>query len=59
MCSCDCDAPWTRKFPDVSFNDKVVVVFSDGSLKNLKHLYHDNSELHEIDWDSVSQCHEI
>tara|TARA_R100000365_G_C2748096_1_gene78852 strand:+ start:551 stop:727 length:177 start_codon:yes stop_codon:yes gene_type:complete len=53
--------PWERKFPDVEFRDKVVVVYKDGSLENLKHLYLPQSQtiLKEIDWDQVDACHEV
>jgi|6_EtaG_2_1085325.scaffolds.fasta_scaffold465592_1 hypothetical protein len=54
-------APWEQKFPDVEFIDKVVVVYKDGSLENLKHLYLPQSQtiLKEIDWDQVDACHEV
>jgi major membrane immunogen (membrane-anchored lipoprotein) len=46
-------------FPHVSFNDKVAIHFKDGSIVELKHLYHDDSELNEICWANVTDCHEI
>lgn len=46
-------------FPNVSFNDKVAIYFKDGSEIILKHLYFDNSALHDICWADVVDCHEI
>ena len=46
-------------FPWVSFNDKVAIHFKDGSEIILKHLYHDDSALDDINWANVVDCHEI
>ena len=46
-------------FPNVSFTDKVAIHFKDGSIVELKHLYHDDSELNKICWANVTDCHEI
>lgn len=46
-------------FPDVSFNDKVCVVFKDGNQQEFTHLYYDNSELNQLDWADVADCFEI
>ena len=45
-------------FPNVSFNDKVAIHFKDGSVVELKHLYFDDSALHDICWEDVVDCHE-
>lgn len=52
---------WEEKFPEVSFTDKVVVLYNDGSLEKIKHLYLDENQiiLHEIDWDEVAQCFDV
>lgn len=50
---------WKQKFPDVSFTDKICVVFEDGSAMVVKHLYHDDSLLYEINWSNVSEIYEI
>jgi|DEB0MinimDraft_4_1074332.scaffolds.fasta_scaffold212808_2 hypothetical protein len=50
---------WVHKFPDVSFTDKVCVEFGDGSARVFKHLYHDDSELHEVDWQQVVAVYEV
>lgn len=46
-------------FPNVSFNDKVAIHFKDGSVVLLKHLYCNDSALHDICWEDVVDCHEI
>ena len=46
-------------FPDVSFKDKVAIYFKNGSVVELKHLYFNDSELNEICWADVTDCHEI
>jgi hypothetical protein len=38
---------WEEKFPNVSFTDKVAIHFEDGSVLEVKHLYHDKSALTE------------
>ena len=50
---------WEEKFPNVRFTDKVCVYFEDGTDESIKWLYNDTSRLHEIDWDKVTDCHEI
>lgn len=46
-------------FPDVSFRDKICVVFSDGSSKIYKHLYLNSFILKEIEWENVVDCYEV
>jgi len=46
-------------FPDVSFRDKICVVFSDGSSKVYKHLYLNSFILKEIEWENVVDCYEV
>ena len=46
-------------FPDVKFTDKVEVIYKDGSVDKLKHLYFDNLVLKEIDWDEVESVVEL
>jgi hypothetical protein len=46
-------------FPNVSFTDKVAIHFEDGSILELKHLYHDDSGLNTVFWENVVDCHEI
>ncbi len=50
---------WKEKFPDISFNDKIVVVYKDGTEETFKHLYFDTAALDDVDWNSVSECHEV
>ena len=50
---------WKEMFPDVSFTDKVAIRFEDGSVLELKHLYHDDSALNTVFWENVVDCHEI
>ena len=53
------EVPMHKKlFPNVSFNDKVLIHFNDGSKVFLKHLYLDDSALHDIRWEDVLDCHE-
>ncbi len=49
---------WEAKFPDVSFNDKIVVIYKDGTEETFKHLYCGAAELNAVDWNSVAACHE-
>ncbi len=49
---------WQEKFPEVSFNDKVEILFEDGTLETRKHLYLDN-DLSDIDWSRVVECWEV
>ena len=46
-------------FPDVSFRDKICVVFSDGSSKIYKHLYLNSFILKQIEWENVVDCYEV
>ena len=46
-------------FPDVSFRDKICVVFSNGSSKIYKHLYLNRFILKEIEWENVVDCYEV
>ena len=46
-------------FPDVSFRDKICVVFSDGSTEVYKHLYMNSFILKEIEWENVVNCYEV
>ena len=46
-------------FPDVSFRDKICVVFSDGSTEVYKHLYMNSYILKEIEWENVVDCYEV
>jgi len=50
---------WEKKFPEVNFNDKIVVVYKDGTEKTFKHLYFDSTRLDDVDWNSVSEVHEV
>tara|TARA_B100000424_G_scaffold94480_1_gene71148 strand:+ start:2108 stop:2482 length:375 start_codon:yes stop_codon:yes gene_type:complete len=50
---------YKKLFPNVSFNDKVLIHFNDGSKVFLKHLYSDDSALHDIRWEDVLDCHEV
>jgi len=50
---------WEEKFPNVSFTDKVAIHFEDGSVLEVKHLYHDKSALNTVFWENVVDCHEI
>ncbi len=52
------DTIYRDLFPEVSFNDKIVVYFSDGSVEYFKHLYFSEEELEEIDWSKVIKCYE-
>ena len=49
---------WKEKFPEVSFSDKVCIVFKDGTEQIEKHLYLDD-DLSHINWDNVSECYEV
>lgn len=49
---------WEEKFPDVSFTDKICIVFEDGTEQIEKHLYL-GDDLSHIDWDSVVECFEV
>ena len=49
---------WQEKFPEVSFNDKVTILFEDGTEETLKHLYL-HSDLSDIDWSRVVECWEV
>jgi hypothetical protein len=49
---------WQEKFPEVSFNDKVTILFEDGTEETLKHLYLHN-DLSDIDWSKVVECWEV
>jgi len=48
---------WVEKFPDVSFTDKVTILFEDGTEQTEKHLYLDD-DLSHIDWSIVVDCWE-
>lgn len=51
---------YEQLFPHVSFTDKVCVVFKDGTEKVFKHLYHDKSELDDVNWvGAVRDCFEL
>jgi|TARA_R110002012_G_scaffold257110_1_gene437336 hypothetical protein len=52
------NATYKDLFPDVSFTDKIVVVFADGSEETFKHLYMSEEDLEEIDWSKVIECYE-
>ena len=49
---------WQEKFPEVSFTDKVIVIFEDGTEQTEKHLYLDD-DLSHIDWSKVVECFEV
>jgi len=49
---------WQEKFPEVSFTDKVVIIFEDGTEETRKHLYLHN-DLSDIDWSKVVECWEV
>jgi len=53
------DAVWWDLFPSVSFDDKVCIEFKNGESIVLKHLYADDSELFDIDWQNVADCFEV
>lgn len=53
------DTLWEKKFPYVSFNDKVCVEFIDGTEMVCKHLYHDDAVLYDIDWSQVVEVYEV
>jgi len=50
---------WKYKFPDVSFTDKVIVVFEDDSAMVFRHLYHDDAVLYDINWECVKECYDV
>lgn len=50
---------WEEKFEGVSFTDKVMICFKDGTELMLKHLYFDDSALEEIDWETVEAVYEV
>jgi len=45
-------------FPLASFNDKIMVVYADGSEETFKHLYLSTCELDDVDWTKVVECWE-
>ena len=53
------DAVWWDLFPSVNFDDKVCIEFKSGESIVLKHLYADDSELFDIDWQNVADCFEV
>ena len=46
-------------FPNVDFTDKICIKYSDGSEETIRHLYHDDWVLDEVDWSTVVDCFEI
>lgn len=48
---------WQEKFPEVSFTDKVMILFEDGTEQTEKHLYL-HADLSHIDWSKVVECWE-
>lgn len=52
------DNEWNAMFPHVSFTDKVAVII-DGQTKVIKHLYYNDEELNNINWDNVSDCFDV
>jgi hypothetical protein len=57
--SIPCRSIWCCMFPEVSFTDKVVVIYKDGVEEMIKHLYFNNQRLHEIDWSTVDSVYEV
>ncbi len=50
---------WEILFPDVSFKDKICVVYIDGTEEIYKHLYVNSFVLEEINWVNVTDCFEV
>ena len=50
---------WEILFPDVSFRDKICVVYADGTEEIYKHLYMNSFVLKEINWENVIDCFEV
>tara|TARA_R110000751_G_scaffold26104_1_gene70291 strand:+ start:995 stop:1186 length:192 start_codon:yes stop_codon:yes gene_type:complete len=50
---------WQEMFPNVDFTDKIYIEYSDGSAEKIKHLYHDDWVLDEVDWSTVVDCVEV
>tara|TARA_R110000822_G_scaffold4672_1_gene20169 strand:+ start:12081 stop:12239 length:159 start_codon:yes stop_codon:yes gene_type:complete len=49
---------WKEKFPEVTFTDKVTVIFEDGTEQTEKHLFLDE-DLSHIEWSKVVNCFEV
>ena len=50
---------WEILFPNVSFRDKVCVVYADGTEEVYNHLYLNSFVLKEIKWENVTDCFEV